>query len=67
MLICQSCRGIKTKANRKEVIVDNVLLSVIVPIYNVREYVEKCIISICDQTYRNLEIILVNRGILNEK
>lgn len=38
------------------------LLSVVVPIYNVEEYLEKCIESIVTQTYLNLEIILVNDG-----
>lgn len=34
-------------------------LSVIVPVYNVREYVEECIESILDQKYSNLEVLLV--------
>lgn len=38
------------------------LISVIVPIYNVREYLDKCITSILVQSYNNLEIILVNDG-----
>lgn len=38
------------------------LISVIVPIYNVEAYLEKCINSIICQSYRNLEIILVNDG-----
>lgn len=38
------------------------LVSVIVPIYRVEKYLEQCIQSICDQTYRNLEIILVDDG-----
>lgn len=38
------------------------LISVIVPIYNVEQYLEKCINSIIKQTYKNLEIILVNDG-----
>ena len=38
------------------------LISVIVPIYNVQKYLEKCIESIINQTYSNLEIILVNDG-----
>lgn len=38
------------------------MISVIVPIYNVEAYLEKCILSIVNQTYQELEIILVNDG-----
>lgn len=38
------------------------LISVIVPIYRVETYLEQCIQSIRNQTYRNLEIILVDDG-----
>ncbi|WP_343290496.1 glycosyltransferase family 2 protein [Turicibacter bilis] len=38
------------------------LISVIVPVYNVEDYLERCINSIINQTYTNLEIILVNDG-----
>lgn len=38
----------------------NILVSVIVPIYNVATYLPQCIESICNQTYINLEIILVD-------
>lgn len=38
------------------------LISVIVPVYKVEPYLDKCISSIANQTYRNLEIILVDDG-----
>lgn len=38
------------------------LISVIVPIYNVEQYLERCILSILNQTYHNYELILVNDG-----
>lgn len=36
--------------------------SIIVPIYNVEEYIDKCVSSLLNQTYKNIEIILVDDG-----
>ena len=38
------------------------LISVIVPVYRVEQYLDRCLRSITEQTYRNLEIILVDDG-----
>lgn len=38
------------------------LVSIIIPVYNVEQYIEKCIISCVNQTYNNIEIIAVNDG-----
>lgn len=38
------------------------LISIIVPVYNVVEYLDDCVGSLCNQEYRNVEIILVDDG-----
>lgn len=38
----------------------NKLITVLMPVYNVEAYVEKAITSICNQTYRNLQIIIID-------
>lgn len=43
----------------------NELISVVVPIYNVEQYLRKCIDSILNQTYKNIEIILIDDGSLD--
>ena len=43
----------------------NDLISVIIPVYNVEKYLEKCVNSILNQTYKNMEIILVDDGSLD--
>ena len=41
---------------------ENPLITVIVPVYNILEYLPRCVHSITEQTYRNLEILLVDDG-----
>ena len=41
---------------------NNKLITVIVPVYNVEQYLNRCIDSIINQSYKNLEIILVDDG-----
>ena len=41
---------------------NNPLVSVIIPLYNAEEYIEECIESVFQQTYPNIEIIVVNDG-----
>lgn len=41
---------------------DNPKVSVIIPIYNIEQYLSRCIESIINQTYKNIEIILVDDG-----
>lgn len=38
------------------------LVSIIIPVYNVECYIEKCLESVINQTYQNIEIILINDG-----
>lgn len=38
------------------------LISVIIPVYNIKPYLDKCLESICNQTYRNFEVLLIDDG-----
>ena len=38
------------------------LISVIIPVYKVEKYLDRCVQSVADQIYSNLEIILVDDG-----
>lgn len=41
---------------------NNPLLSVVIPVYNVERYLDECILSVLNQSYQNLEVILVDDG-----
>ena len=38
------------------------LISIIVPVYNVKEFLPRCVETVCGQTYRNLELLLIDDG-----
>lgn len=38
------------------------LISIVLPVYNVEKYLERCLKTVIAQTYKNIEIILVNDG-----
>ncbi len=46
----------------KTIIDEEELISIVIPIYNVSQYLDRCISSIVKQTYRNLEILLIDDG-----
>ena len=37
-------------------------ISVIIPVYNVQEYIESCVISVLNQTHNNIQVILIDDG-----
>ena len=40
----------------------NDMVSIIIPVYNAEQYIKRCITSILDQTYTNLQVIIINDG-----
>lgn len=44
---------------------ENVRVSIIVPVYNAEKYIDKCICSILEQTYKNIEIVIIDDGSLD--
>lgn len=50
------------KQRMKKNMKNNPLISVVVPVYNTEKYLAECLSSIIDQTYKNLEIVLIDDG-----
>ena len=38
------------------------LISIVIPVYNVKKYLRQCVDSVLNQTYNNLQVILVDDG-----
>lgn len=38
------------------------VVSVIIPVYNVEKYLVRCLNSVCEQTYKNIEVLMINDG-----
>lgn len=47
---------------KKGKILEGALLSIIIPVFNIEKYLERCIESVINQTYQNIEIIIVDDG-----
>lgn len=57
-----SCEGIIVRMNNENELEKMAVVSIIIPVYNVYEYIDKCMESVVNQTYGDLEIILINDG-----
>ena len=42
--------------------IDNCKISIVIPVYNVEKYLQECVDSVVKQSYKNIEIILVDDG-----
>ena len=38
----------------------NIKVSIIIPVYNVEQYLRQCLDSVCNQTFKDIEIIVIN-------
>lgn len=63
IILLELLMGLNTvKVKKERTVKEKDLISIIIPVYNVEKYVERCIKSVVAQTYKKIEIILVNDG-----
>ena len=63
MVFLAMAKTIQTnKNNIQEKIMNEPLISIIIPIYNGEKYIDKCLSNVVAQTYKNLEILCVING-----
>lgn len=58
----KATKGNTTAQKNKELLAMEPLISIIIPVYNVKQYLKKCVDSVIAQSYSNLEIVLVDDG-----
>lgn len=58
-LIEESSKGAETSV---KIASSNEKVSIVVPVYNVEDYIERCLLSLVNQTYKSIEIIIVDDG-----
>ena len=54
--------GVQSQISENNKSVNRPLVSVVIPVYNVEKYLRECVDSVINQTYRQIEIILIDDG-----